>query len=195
MKPNDHNELQIFQRMIMSFDSPAYMRRAREVEAAWNAVQQACMRRRQELLKLPRLRLMQLYSTNGNTLVSVEGLCATQLSELQQLYEDWMQQEQKTISVSSALPSLPDCIDLTAASFERFNQRWSRYISGLSLVELNRLRQGYNDFYVLEKECAVRSSLVARIGFEPMRPATTADLFKLFPLLPIVCREDLPSCQ
>jgi hypothetical protein len=51
------------------------------------------------------------------------------------------------------------------------------------LGEVNRLRAGYNQYYVLEKECMVRSANIAREGFRPLPPATTADLLALFPLV------------
>jgi hypothetical protein len=51
------------------------------------------------------------------------------------------------------------------------------------LNQVNDLRDGYNRYYVLEKECAVRSFRLARQGFCPLEPLTVEDITALFPLL------------
>ena len=56
-------------------------------------------------------------------------------------------------------------------------------MEGVDLEPVNRLRDGYNRYYVLEKECALRSTRTAQDQFVPLPPATTADLFDRFPLL------------
>ena len=53
----------------------------------------------------------------------------------------------------------------------------------VDLARVNQLRDGYNRYYVLEKECAVRSPKVARQGFRPLPPLTTADLAAELPPL------------
>ena len=55
----------------------------------------------------------------------------------------------------------------------------------VDVAEVNRLRDGYNRWYVLEKECAVRSHAVARQGFVPLPPLTSAELAEHLPLLPV----------
>ena len=55
----------------------------------------------------------------------------------------------------------------------------------LDLSGINELRDGYNRYYVLEKEFAVRSARVARHGFVPLEPVTSGVLFELLPLLPV----------
>jgi hypothetical protein len=69
-------------------------------------------------------------------------------------------------------------------SLERFNRRWQEFLDKIELDALNRLRDEYNRYYPLEKECAVRSWRVARHGFQPLAPVTHADLAARFPLLP-----------
>ena len=70
-------------------------------------------------------------------------------------------------------------------SIERFNQKWTSYLADLDLTSVNRLREGYNRFYLLEKECAIRSPRLARPGFHVLEPVTPVTLFGLFPLLPL----------
>ena len=42
-------------------------------------------------------------------------------------------------------------------SIERFNRRWQEFLHQVDLTHVNRLRDGYNRYYLLEKECAVRT--------------------------------------
>jgi hypothetical protein len=53
------------------------------------------------------------------------------------------------------------------------------------LGPLNELRDGYNRYYLLEKECAIRSVALARRGFTPLPPLTLDDLAVLLPPLPV----------
>jgi hypothetical protein len=66
----------------------------------------------------------------------------------------------------------------------RFNAVWAEFLGGLDLRPINALRDGYNRYYLLEKECVVRSVRVAGMGFQPMAMLTVADLAALFPPLP-----------
>ncbi len=70
-------------------------------------------------------------------------------------------------------------------SLESFNRRWRAFLEGVNLAHVNELREGYNRYYVLEKECALRSPFLARQGFVRMPPATVADIAALLPPLPI----------
>ena len=68
-------------------------------------------------------------------------------------------------------------------SVDLFNRRWARFLGEIDLSEVNRLRQDYNDFYVLEKECAGASPQVAKYGFEPLSMVKVDDLLELLPLI------------
>lgn len=70
------------------------------------------------------------------------------------------------------------------ACIDRFNRRWTHYLRRLDLAPLNRLREDYNRYYVLEKECALRSARLARIGFVPLQPVTRQEFQELLPRLP-----------
>lgn len=65
----------------------------------------------------------------------------------------------------------------------RFNQRWDRYTDAVDLTAVNTLIDGYNRFYLLEKECAFRSSRVAAIGYRPLPLLSGPALRAMFPLL------------
>jgi hypothetical protein len=70
-------------------------------------------------------------------------------------------------------------------SIRRFNRRWSAFLAELDLAPLNKQRDDYNRYYVLEKECALRSPRLAREGFRELRPLTLDDLAAQFPPLPV----------
>ena len=70
-------------------------------------------------------------------------------------------------------------------SVERFNDRWQAFLPTIDLTPLNELRDGYNRFYLVEKEAVVQSSRVARQGFQPLPALTLADLAEVLPLLPV----------
>ena len=45
----------------------------------------------------------------------------------------------------------------------------------IDLTHVNKLRDGYNRYYVLEKECALRNVRLAALGFDPV--ASTPEHF------------------
>ena len=70
-------------------------------------------------------------------------------------------------------------------SLARFNERWGRFLESVDLTQVNKLREGYNRYYLLEKECAVRSYRIALQGFQRLEPLTVSDLETLLPPLPV----------
>ena len=74
-------------------------------------------------------------------------------------------------------------LDDLREAIERFNQRWLAFVSKLDLEKLNALRDGYNRFYLMEKECALGSARIARQGYRKLDPLSPEDLLKMFPPL------------
>jgi len=70
-------------------------------------------------------------------------------------------------------------------SIERFNRRWRELLQKVDLTKVNELREGYNRYYVLEKECALRSPRLARQGYSPLPPVTVEELRALLPPLAV----------
>src|SRR5262249_20332515 len=70
-------------------------------------------------------------------------------------------------------------------SLERFNERWQQFLEELDLSAVNAEREGFNRYYVLEKECAVRSAVLASQGFCRLPPVTKEQIAALLPTLPI----------
>jgi hypothetical protein len=67
---------------------------------------------------------------------------------------------------------------------EEFNANWKRFLEAFPLDDLHRVIDDYNRYYVLEKECAVRSFHTARRGFTPRKKTAVSDLLERFPPLP-----------
>ena len=70
-------------------------------------------------------------------------------------------------------------------SLQRFNRRWVEYARALDLRPINALRADYNRYYLLEKECAVRSPMIARQGYQPLEPLTVEAILAVLPPLPV----------
>lgn len=70
-------------------------------------------------------------------------------------------------------------------SIEWFNRRWAQSIAAVDLTEVNRQVNDYNRYYLLEKECAMRSPRLAARGFVPARPITHHELLDRYPLLAV----------
>ncbi len=180
------DERNLVQEFVAQYDAPAYVRRARRVEEALAALVARCRRQRDEWLEIVRMRLGRLDALAGEW----EALAAfldgdDQPAMLRQLYgalEPRLRHRlERTLNPSVLWRALTDL----AASIERFNRRWERFLAGVDLAEVNALRDGYNRYYLLEKECAVRSPRVARQGYRRLEPLTTADLATLLPPLPV----------
>jgi hypothetical protein len=71
-------------------------------------------------------------------------------------------------------------------SIEHFNARWGRFLAAVDLSGVNRERENYNCYYLLEKECAIRSARLASRGFVRLEPVTHADLAARFSPLALV---------
>ena len=66
-------------------------------------------------------------------------------------------------------------------SLHRFNSNWEQFVLQLNLDAINRTREDYNSYYVLEKACAFASEYIGRQGFEALPPVTIDDVFSEFP--------------
>ncbi len=89
------------------------------------------------------------------------------------------------VDTSSSARVLKRAVHELVESLERFNLQWLEYVQAVDLTAINKVREGYNRHYLLEKECAVRSAHAARQGFQPLPPLTVDDLRILLPELPV----------
>jgi hypothetical protein len=176
--PYREDDGQLFRRVFARYSVPAYVRRAKAVEDAFEQLLNDCTNQRQECLKDVRSRLVAVvrlsdwnallpYLADEKQLLSLQDLCRSL---------------DVTISMPANANAMPSCrrsLEALRITIVRFNRRWQSYLCALDL------RDGYNRYYLLEKECAMRSARLARQGFRRLAPITTDELFALFPLLPV----------
>lgn len=177
----------LFKRVLGSYDVPAYVRRARAVEDAFHDLLSQCRLRRTQMLEIARSRLQALRDLVAGDWQSVLLPLATreQADVLQRLQEE-LQPSCSPLNVQS--PShrvVRRALLELVESLEWFNRRWIEYLDKLDLTSINELRDKYNRYYLVEKECAVRSARVARQGFVRLGPLTYEELRAMFPPLPI----------
>lgn len=182
---------QLFQQIIATFDSPAYMRPARDVEAAWNEIQLSCQREYESHLEMPLLRLARLLSIVSEKIDELlplfpEACCHEIIAELKDLSGRWA--DRLNPLLGRFQPREPgvgakEVLSRFLFSCQRFNHHWTECVPQVDLTEVNRLRRDYNEYYLLEKECVVHSPAVARLGYQPLTPATHEELLKFFPCL------------
>jgi len=176
----------VFQQLLAAYGQPAYVRRARGVQDALEKVLAQCRQRRDEWLLMPRIHLGVLRGLAGGRWEPLAPLLmpgeAAVLEELHRLLEP---RPRLPITPSDSLRKLAKALATLCEGLERFNARWLEFVPTVDLKRLNELREAYNRWYVLEKECAVRSVTTARAGFVPLEPMTPEGLLALLPPLPV----------
>lgn len=181
---DDDNRM--FARLLSQFDAPAYMRRARAVQAALDQLLDRCRQQRAEWLKMVRLHVALLHAHAGDwdklrPLLADDDQLDILRYQLAALASPLRVAIGTTTSARILRRALRDLIE----SLHSFNEHWRAYLANVDLTTVNDLRDGYNRYYVLEKECAVRSARVARQGFVRLESLTLDELTTEFPLLPV----------
>lgn len=185
--PDCDEESRIVQQVMGQFDAPAFVRRARGVEEALQRLHERCRRQRTEWLEIPRLRLAIFHALIADWSRAGDYLAdSSDVMSLQSLFNDWQPRLRASVAPTDSSRKIRLAAWQMRSAFERFNHRWTEFILELDLSAMNELRTDYNQFYVLEKECFVRSAVVARAGFQPLPPLSPEELFIVFPLLPVL---------
>jgi hypothetical protein len=180
------NEHKIFNQIIGQYDAPAYIRRARQVQDSHDLLIARCRKQREEWLPLVRTRLATLRALATDWWKLRPWLAdEEQVQTLERLHADLEPRLRLPVTPTSSPRKLRGALRELIESLERFNRRWRAFLPSVDLSQVNDLRKGYNLYYILEKECAVRSARVARQGFRPVPPLTVEDLFAVLPPLPL----------
>ena len=178
-------EEQAAREVLGHYDAPAYVRRARQVHGAYDELLARCRQQRQEWLDMVRLRVGLLRALAGDW-VALRPFLAddSQVTILRGLHEELAQELRVPVEATSSAHELRRALVELNESLDRFNGRWLKFLDDLDLAPINELRDGYNRYYLLEKECAMRSPTVARHGFRRLDPLTHEELAAVLPLLP-----------
>jgi hypothetical protein len=162
-------------------EEPAFIARARAPQIALDALLLACEAKRDEMLKWPKFHLSMLahqvhndWSRLGSLFIVPESV--TMLEALHaSMPTSTTGQTYWLVSDSAALRRFLESAD-------RFNRSWRAYIDGLDLEPVNKPRRDFNQFYVVEKDCAFGSERITE-GFEPLGMIDSGYLCERFPLL------------
>jgi hypothetical protein len=156
------------------------------VQEAFDSLIALCRRRRDEWLKVVRIDLGTLHGRAGDWSRLMPWLDSeAEIAVLERLRVDLKPRLRLPVTPTSAPSRLRRALATLIEDIEYFNRRWQGFLAGLDLGTVNELRDGYNRYYLLEKECAVRSPRLARQGFQRLEPLTIADVAALVPLLPV----------
>jgi hypothetical protein len=178
-------ELRLRMMVAAQYDAPAYVRRARAVESEFETLLARCRKKRSEWLFGVRLFLGELRSEAGDW-SALRPLLADddQVDALAVLHAEAGDPEHTMTGPKHDAGRRRALLRLRG-SVERFNRRWLSFVEEVDLSPLNRLRDGYNRWYLLEKECAVGPGRLLAQTFCQLPRFTTGDLLDRLPTLPI----------
>jgi hypothetical protein len=176
----------LLKQLLGQYDVPAYVRRARRVQEALDELVAYCQGKREKWLGMVRIRLAMLHALAG-TWTALRSLLADdeQSSVLEAMHRLLAPKLQVRIEPTASPRLLRRALRELCESLERFNRRWREFLEQVNLHPVNEARDGYNRYYVLEKECAVRSAMLARRGFRRLEPFTLEQLAALVPELTV----------
>ncbi len=183
--PEHNHDQRLVQYLQARFDVPAYMRRAQQVQESLDCLLGRCRRCRQEWVPEGQRLLEDLaLQVAGWDDLSPWLPSPTNREVLPQLKEI-LGAQVRFLPRPAAPRRRHRALQQLNEWLHRFNRRWLAFLQQLDLQPINQLRDGYNRYFVLEKECALRSARLARQGFQRLEPVTVADLLRQFPLLPL----------
>jgi hypothetical protein len=184
--PSREDGRQAFNEVLAHYDGPAYLRRARRVQGSYDELLDRCRRQRGEWLGMVRVRLGHLRALAGSWEVLAPCLAdERQVRLLEELCAALEPRLRVPVEATTSARTLQQALRRLGESAERFNQRWLAFVRGLDLSALNAERADYNRYYLIEKECAVRSPFIARQGYKPLDPVTHDDLLTALPALTV----------
>jgi hypothetical protein len=184
--PSRTDNFEQFRQVLIAHGGPAFLRRASEVNAAYEHLLDACRQQRKKWLAMVSLRLATLHARAGSWNVFGSLLeDDASLEALQNLYAELSPRLRCETLPTQSESILRKTLEDLIVSIENFNRRWLRHLRSIDFSHINKLREGYNRYYVLEKECAVRSGALARKGFQTLEMLQWEHLLAVLPLLPV----------
>jgi hypothetical protein len=180
------DEGSLVRHFLAHYDVPAYVRRARRVQDAFDQLVGRCKQQRDEWLSAVAMRLRLLAALVGDW-ETLRPLLRDddQVHAMHQLDAAVGPYPHPPQAAPASVRPLRRALRSLLQSIERFNRRWLEHLRAVDLTQVNVLRDGYNRYYLLEKECALRSARLARQGFRRLGPLSVDELAALLPLLPV----------
>jgi hypothetical protein len=182
--PSRDEGREAFNEVLAQYDGPAYLRRARRVQGSYDGLLEQCRQQREEWLGMARVHLGMLRGLAGDWPALADHLAdQQQLTVIAELWTTLQPRLRVPVEPTASARALRQAVGELIESLERFNRRWVDFVSGLDLAALNAERADYNRYYLLEKECAVRSPHIARQGYRAQEPLTADVLLAVLPPL------------
>jgi hypothetical protein len=181
------DERKVVQQVICHFGAPAFLRRAHAAQMSFDSLIDSCRQRREEMIAMVTLYVGTLYALSSNW-TALRPLLADDesLEALRQLHDELQPRLRITVTATTSIRKLRRALVELREAIDHFNRRWLEFLERVDLQGVNRLREGYNRYYLLEKECALGSPRLARLGFRELEPITKEGLVsRLTPLISI----------
>ena len=139
--------------LLGMFDVPAFARRGQELEFTLGRLHDRLTRERGAMLEMVRVRLRQWsrVATSPDDGREAFGLAVAEWLRAVETEPAW------AVSPGTPRQRATAAKDLVV-SVERFNRRWSRFLDELKLGPIHAMIDGYNRYYLLEKECVFGSA-------------------------------------
>jgi hypothetical protein len=153
------------------------------VELALEHLLERGRKQREEWLEMVKLNLARLHDLAGDWSALAPWVDEGQQLLLQELHATLAPTLRVPLEPTTSARLLRRTLRELISSLERFNRRWLAWVAELDLSWLNELREGYNRFYLLEKEAALRNSNLARRDYRPLPALTAEELLSLLPVL------------
>jgi hypothetical protein len=132
-----------------------------------------------------RTRLAMLHALAGDWEALRPWLAEDQVRVLRDLHTALAPRLRTAVQATTSRRVLRRALSEFCESLEHFNRRWEEFLTSVDLTPVNEVRDGYNRYYLLEKECAMRSSALAQRGFHRLEPLTTEHVTAALPPLPV----------
>lgn len=167
--------------MMGLYDVPAFARRGQDVEHALRTLHARCGRKREGLLDMVHVRLRQWAVAAVGPADWTDALRAP----IDALWPLSGAEPPRWAAAPASTRRRRVIVRDLIASVERFNSRWREFVGKLNLGAINAEIADYNEYYPLEKECALGSARLAMLGFRPIEPVSAETLLADHPLLPV----------
>ncbi len=171
--------------LLGRYDVPAYVRRGLRVEAAIRDFFADATRLYRELLE-PVLACARALARQlpGPDALACHFPEPGEQHLIQSLYRTLLPTAPwRGSSATHAHRSAHAAAERLRAALVRFNRRWQAQVAELDYAAVNREIDGYNRYYLIEKECALRSRKLAARGFRPLERITPATVLERLPIL------------
>lgn len=190
--PAKDDEGQIFRQILGHYDAPSYIRRARAVEVGLAQLLQHARNKREELFSFVRLDLATLRAQAGDW-EALDGIVSVKVRRyLEGLFRELQPKLRSPVEATTSPARLRKTLEHLRHSVGRFNERWRKYLDDIDWRNINRVREDYNKYYILEKECALRSSRLARQDYRRLEPLSSADILVEMPFLQLPDDKEKP---